>query len=366
MHERSSLTASGSGVWYRRNRAGASALTVLAGILLFCAGTTAAALAAADSAAGATSSQVCQTLPSSPLGGLHLAPLRLVRSVLHKLDRALGASPSPSPSPTPGPVQLCISVQAVTGTAQPGQVAAYRIRVWPSGGAVGNVTVQASLTTGRASPPFRAPTFNFCGNGDGTATCAVGTMQPPQASDLQVQAAVPSAAPAGDSATLTATVTGAASQAGKPGQATTAATVSIVAAPPTSRRPAPTHSHSSSSGHGKQHGSTGGGGTGLQPVSLPSLSSPSGSTTAGDPAIEFPAITPVPDPAPVQPSRSAKATHGPYRASEAANIVPLNAGELGGQVAGLIVLVLGVALVLMRVSVRGPAQPRDDQRADGS
>jgi hypothetical protein len=87
---------------------------------------------------------------------------------------------------------------------------------------------------------------------------------------------------------------------------------------------------------------------------MPSLSRPGGSVTAGNPSIAFPAINPAPSSTPARPARIVKPDRGPYRASAAANILPLNRGQIGGQVAGLIVLILGVALVIVRVSVRKP------------
>jgi hypothetical protein len=327
-----------------------------------CAGTTAAALAAAHSA-GAAAPPVCQPLPvsqSARPGPVHRPrpPFRLARRALRELDRALAAAPSTSP--TLAPVELCVSVQAVTVTAQPGQPAAYRIRVWPSGGTVGGVFVQLSDSTGRSSPPFRAPAFSYCGAGDGTATCAVGTLQESQASELQAQVEVPAAAPAGDTVTLTAIVTGTAGGMTGNGTVTAAATVSIVAAPTTSTRPVPRHS---SPGHGKPRRSSSPArpGTGLRPGSLPSLSAPRtsagsiGSVTARNPSIAFPEISPAPSAAPSSPARSVvKPVRGPYRASAAADVLPLNGGQLGGQVAGLIVLILGIALVIVRVSLRRP------------
>jgi hypothetical protein len=358
--ECNSLTGPGSGVRPRRGRAGSSALSVLAGAALMCAGTTAVALAAAHATSPAPAPQVCQPLPGAPPARPHplrmpLPPLRVARAILRRLDRALAASPSSSS--TPPPVDLCVSLQAVTATAQPGQAAVYRIRVWPSGGTVDAISVGLSLSTSRSSPPFHGAAFTYCGQGDDTATCVVGTLQPPGANELQAQASVPATAPSGDTVTLTATAAGLASGAASSGKVSASATVSIVAAPHTSARPTPTRS---SSRHGRPHGSgssgSAGGGlpSGLRPGGLPSLSSPSGSTTASNPSIEFPAISPGPDPTPVQPSRSARAAHGPYRASMAADVLPLNSGQLGAQVAGLIALVLGIALVIVRVSLRRP------------
>lgn len=353
--QRSSPVDPGSG-GPRRNRAGSSALSVLAGATLICAGTTAAALAAAHSA-GVTAPQVCQPLPVSqsarPPRPVHLPlpPLRLARKVLHRLDWALASAPSSSPPPAA--VDLCVSLQAVTATAQPGQAAAYRIRVWPSGGTVDGVSVQVSVTTGRSSPPFRAPAFSYCGAGDGTATCTVGTLQASQASELQAQADVPSAAPSGDTVTLTATATGAASGASGNGKVTESATVSIVAPRRTSTRPVPGHG---SPGHGKPHSSSSPGdlGSGLRPGDMPSLGNTGGSVTAGNPSIAFPAISPGPSSAPGPPAHIVKPARGRYRPSAAANILPLNGGQVDGQVAGLIVLVLGIALVIVRVSLRRP------------
>jgi hypothetical protein len=338
------LTGPGSGVRPRRNRAGSSVLSVLAGVALLCAGTTAAALAAAHSTGAATPSPVCRPLPATQSD----------RPVSFRIARHRAARVAPSVHDTTQAVELCVSVQAVAGPVRPGGTALYEILVSPVGGTVDGVSVQVSVTAGRSSPSLPAPAFTYCGDGDGTGTCTLGALAPPQASDLQAQALVPATAPSGDSVTLTAEVTGTASGSGSSGQVSQAATVDVVAPPPSSPRTTPpTHHHSGSSRHSKPHSSSSPDG-GLQPGSLPSLSGPSGSVTAGNPSIEFPAIDPGPSPASASPAHRVKPSRGPYRASEAANILPLNGGQLDGQVAGLIVLVLGVALVILRISLRRP------------
>jgi hypothetical protein len=56
---------------------------------------------------------------------------------------------------------------------------------------------------------------------------------------------------------------------------------------------------------------------------------------------------------PGSPAGTAK-TAGPYRATAAADILPLNTRQVGSQVAGLIVLVIGIILVFARISLRKP------------
>jgi hypothetical protein len=49
-----------------------------------------------------------------------------------------------------------------------------------------------------------------------------------------------------------------------------------------------------------------------------------------------------------------KAAHTPYHPRTVADILPLNHSQLGSQVAGLIVLALGVIIAIARVSLRRP------------
>src|SRR5487761_1492676 len=359
----------------RRSRVGSTAFAMLAGAAVLCVGTVAAVLAGVHDAQAA-SSGTCQALPAAP------------------------SSPPGSPSPTltpsaagPGsPVtKLCVSVAAKTGTVEPGHADLFQISVWPTGGTASNVTVQISVTASDSSPSFAATVFTVCGAGHGTQTCKLGTLKAGQAIGLQAQVSVPSPAPSGDTATLTSTANGAATGATSTGSVSAIASFTVVPPPPPptspspSPSPSPTPTHPSSppptSGHhGHHHSSSGhshGSGTGSSGVgttTLPSglgtsgLSSGLGTTTSpvdtlplgssgsgSNPASLFPTIAPSSgsSSAPVG-AHSGKAAHTPYHPRTVADILPLNKSQLGSQVAGLVVLALGVIIAIARVSLRKP------------
>jgi hypothetical protein len=333
-------------------------------------GTVAAALVGFHSTP-ALASSVCQTLPTAPSS----------------------PAPGPTPSLTPGggasmpasaaaassaATQLCVTVTAATSTVKPGQAAVYTIDVEPTGGAASDVTVQIS-----ASPrSFPAPTFSVCGPGDGTQTCTLGAMKANQKTELQAQDAVPSSASSGGSVTLTAKVSGVATGATTQGFVSGIASVRVVAPPPTSpttpsKSPSPTptkHSHHHNSGSSHHSGGSGSDqnsgsgtndgndlGTGLGPGTtspgsdLAPLTGLSGTGSGSDPSSLFPTINPSPSASGT--GSAPGATSGgrdPYHPTSVADVLPLNNGLVGGQVAGLVVLAAGIIIAVVRVSVRKP------------
>lgn len=356
----------------RKSRAGSAAFAAFTGLAVLGVGGTAAALVGIHSTP-ALASSVCQALPTAPSS----------------------PAPGPTPSLTPGggasvpasasaaaassATQLCVTVTAVTGTVQPGQPAQYKIDVEPTGGAATDVTVQVS-----ASPSsFPAPTFTVCGAGDGTQTCTLGAMKANNPTELQAQDAVPSSASDG-SVTLTAKVTGVASGATTQGSVSGTALVRVVAPPPTtpttpSKSPSPTptsskHSHHHNSGSSGHSGGSGSGqnsgsgtnsdnglGTGLGPGTtspgsyLAPLTGLSGTGSGSDPSGLFPTINPSPSASGTGSAPGATSGgHDPYHPTAVADVLPLNNGLVGGQVAGLVVLAAGIIIAVVRVSVRKP------------
>jgi hypothetical protein len=302
-----------------------------------------------------------------------------------------GSRSGSAKSAAPAATQLCVSVTAAASTVQPGQSARYTIDVQPTGGAATDVTVQISATPGS----LPAPAFTVCGAGDGTSTCALGGMRANQTTELQAQDAVPSSASSGDSVTLNVTVTGVASGATTQGSVSGIASVNVVAPQKTPSTKPPSHTHSGHShGHGNGNGngnSNGNGngnsgghsggsgsnqdsgvGTNLNPglggnlglgsgdTSLSSGLSPltglTGTASGADPSNLFPTISPSPNatPIPVGGSPAATTRHAPYHPTSVADVLPLNTGQVGGQVAGLVVLALGVVIAVVRVSLRKP------------
>ena len=304
-------------------------------------GTAAAALAGVQTGAASGATGVCQMLPSAP------PP----------------PPPSPTSSPSPGVTssgsstvtQLCISVQSSASTIQAGQKAPFVIDVWPVGGDASNVTLQISA----APASFGTPAFNVCGNGDGTATCTVGGLKVNQTTQLQASISVPSTATTGQSTTLGGTATGVATGATASGSVSSVATVTVSNPTPT---PTPTPTSTHSTGHGHSAGS-GSGGSGL-PSGLGNTSPLSGLLPLGsggsgksgvNPGNLFPTIAPSSGTAgTVAGPAGATGRHQPYHARTVADILPLNSRQLGSQIAGLVVLAIGIVIAVARVSLRKP------------
>lgn len=312
---------------------------------MLCVGTAAAALAGVQTGAASGTTGVCHTLPSAP------------------------ASPPPGPTPSLSPgatstgsatiTQLCISVQPTASTIQAGQKAPFVVDVWPVGGDASNVTVQIS----DSPASFGTPAFNVCGNGDGTTTCSVGVLRANQTTQLQAEISMPTSATTGQSATLGGTATGVATGATASGSVSSVATVTVSNPTPTPT-PTPTKTSTNSTGHGHSSGSgSGGSGSGLtsglgttSPLSglLPLASGGSGSSGGANPGNLFPTITPSPGTAGSAGPGGATAKHSPYRARTVADILPLNSRQLGSQIAGLVVLALGIIIAVARISLRKP------------
>jgi hypothetical protein len=381
-HEVTPRDGSPPGVLRRKSRAGTTFLGAFAGLAVLGVGTVAAALVGIHSTP-ALASSVCQALPTAPS-----SPPPGPSSSPSPGGSTSGSGSGSAAAASPAATQLCVTVTAATSTVQPGHPAQYAVTVQPTGGAATDVTVQISASPGS----FPAPTFSICGSGDGTATCTLGGMRANQSTQLQAQDAVPSGASSGDSVTLTAKVTGVASGATTQGSVSGIASVRVVAPPPTS--PAPTKSSSPSSskhshGHSHHNGGSGGHsggsgsggdsgvgtnlgnglgnglggfGTGLgtggtSPGSdLAPLTGLSGSGSGSDPSSLFPTINPSPGTPGTGGSPSAAGSDGrdPYHPTTVADVLPLNNGQVGGQVAGLVVLALGIIIAVVRVSVRKP------------
>jgi hypothetical protein len=265
-----------------------------------------------------------------------------------------------------------VSLTATSATVQPGKTALYTVNVSAPDGAVNDATVQIGIAPGETSPSVPDPTFDICGPGDGQATCALGGMPDNQVTQLQAELAIPSGTPSGDTVTVVATVTAAAPGATTTGSVDGSATIEVVAATSSSggHKGSSGGSHGSGSSHsgGSHSGSSGssnnGGGSSanqepfdnLPPLVSGNTGSGSTSTNSGDNSSDlFPTINPSSSSStPGTTSHGGKAAHKPYRATTVADILPLNQGQISGQVAGLIVLGIGIILVFARISLRKP------------
>jgi hypothetical protein len=197
------------------------------------------------------------------------------------------------------------------------------------------VTVRVAV---KSAAGVHKPAFTVCPVANGTA-CSVGSLAVGQADELQVSVRVGKQAAAGEQVELSARASAAKAQ-----SYTDSATDVVAAkatASPTTTTPA--------------------GGVTLPPVTLPPLSGTG--VSAGDPSGLFPTVGPAPSPStsaplglpPVKP-------HKTIRIADAAATVPLDSRLIGGQLAGLAVLIGAVVLAIARLSLRTP-KPAEDKGA---
>ena len=328
--------------------------------------------ATTTSASATPKATISAKASSTPAGSTK--PLATPTASPTKPSTSPSASPSTTPTPTPTPTYTApsASVTAAQSTVQPGATVLFRISAWASPSENGTVTVTA--TPSKSTPAIAAPTFTVgCPSRTSCDLKPLPTKQP-TTPDVEAQVAVPKSAPSGEKITFTAKVTAD----GNPKMVTTKVATVTVKAAPTSPTPKPTtskpHTTSPSSGAGKggSSGTTAAGGTAslgagvigstyslgssLPIGSLPLVNAgvPGISTTipAGSASNLFPQISPsaAPSPAPGPPADPARRT-APVADS---STIPLSLGssEFGAQILGLIVLLLGVAIAVTRISLR--------------
>ncbi len=227
-----------------------------------------------------------------------------------------------------------MSVQRSQSSVKRGQQAAYVVRVSTgNNGSASGVTV--ALT---AQPSGQKPAFTSgCAKGNGTASCAVGSVSDKQPVTLHAQIPVAAGATSVTSVELTATASIVTT--GKWTPPSAAETVAVTSAAAPSRSPA-------ASSAGVSAGTT----PPLGP--LPNLNGVSSSLIgAGDASGLFPAINPsgTPSPSPGINPPGGKRNVRPVSDSSALSFVQPG---LTGQVAGLIALAVAVMLTVTRLSLR--------------
>jgi len=223
------------------------------------------------------------------------------------------------------------------------------VQAWTQGGNVPSATISLA-----AAPTTLKPKYSVgCGSHDGTALCDLGAVDVKAAKrELQAQVAVPVTAKTVTSVRLTVT----ASAAHLPKKPKVSATVKVTAPPPGAVVPT----------------SVGPPVLGTTPLSvgdLPFLPFLPGSTLTpgGNAAGLFPTLTPGTDPPTGKPTGQKGST------TPVANTFALSQGAsvVGGQVAGLGVLALGLVLAVTKLSVRRKRPARasaaeSGKPADGS
>jgi len=218
-------------------------------------------------------------------------------------------------------------------SVRPGQTAGFAIWVWSTVTEARGVTVTASIGS---VAHVHAPRFTVCPEFGGNV-CPVGTLLTGQSEELVAGSLVSRAASSGERITLTATA-----RARGAHSFHSAATINVVAAgtPLPAPEPLPTSA--------------------IPPGSVPPL--PNGWLTSpnGDPSGLFPTIAPASSGSPSATAGSAQRAVNRASARDVSATFPLNTRLLAGQLVGLAVLIIAVAIGIARLSLRGPRPPDGD------
>ena len=190
-----------------------------------------------------------------------------------------------------------------------------------------------------ARPTSQKPVFTGgCLKGEGTASCAVGSVSDKQPVSLSAQ--IPVAAGAGSVTSVTLTATASVVTTGTWTPPSAAETVAVTAAPAS---PASSAAGASSPGVSPQ--------TNLPLGPLPDLNGISSQLSgAGDASGLFPAISPSATPSPLPGGQALGGATG--RADPSSSAIAFVQPGLTGQVAGLIALAVAVLLTVTRLSLR--------------
>jgi hypothetical protein len=260
-------------------------------------------------------------------------------------------------------------VTASATSAQPGATILFRISAYTNltAGAAGKIT--STVTPSKTTPAFGAPTFTVdsCTSTSGT-TCnlTVPTAKPSQA-QVETQITVPKTATAGETVKYSATVTV------TDGTSTLNATAT---APTITVKAASSASPSATKKTSKPAAAPGSGSASADPLAganvdipglsgstenigsvqlgaLPAVAGESTTIPAGNASNLFPQISPSSSPTPAPGTQAAVPSKTAGAVADSSRIpLSLGSSEFGAQIIGLIVLLLGVAIAVTRLSLR--------------
>ncbi len=253
-------------------------------------------------------------------------------------------------------------------SVQPGATVLFRISAYTNLSAAATGKITSTLTPSAKTPAFSAPAYTVgCTSAVGT-TCSLSVpAAKPSGPQVETQVTVPKTATAGEKVKFSATIT----VKNGSGTLTAANAATITVAKATA---SPSAKPSSSSTQGAAAGSPAASTPGGSAANIPGLSGTTGnvgaaiplgalpavagvSTTipAGNASSLFPQISPSASPSPA-PGTAAAAAASPTKAQPVADSsripLSLSSSEFGAQIVGLIVLLLGVAIAVTRLSVR--------------
>jgi hypothetical protein len=229
-----------------------------------------------------------------------------------------------------------VSVQRSQASISRGQKAVYVVQVSTANGSASGVTV--ALTS---EPASQKPVYTSgCLKGEGTASCAVGSVQDKQPVSLRAQIPVAASASSVTSVKLTATASVVTTAKWTPPAATETVSVTAASASPSSSPPGTS-----------PLGISPGANLPLGPI--PDLNGVASRIIgAGNASGLFPAINPSSDTPSPAPGSQAAAGQGQNRPSPNSSAIAFVQPGLTGQVAGLIALAVAVLLTVTRLSMR--------------
>jgi hypothetical protein len=276
-------------------------------------------------------------------------------------------STSATPTPTPKPV-ADIAVTASATSVQPGATILFRISAYTNLSAAATGKITSTLSPSAKTPAFSAPAYTVgCTSAVGT-TCNLSVpAAKPSAPQVETQVTVPKTATAGETVKYSATVTVTSGSDTLTATATAATiTVAKAAASPSAK---PSSSTTQGAAAGSPDTSTPGGSTvdipGLSGTTdnvgaaiplggLPAVAGVSTTIPAGNASSLFPQISPsaTPSPSPAPSTAAASPAKAQPVADSSRIPLSLSSSEFGAQIVGLIVLLLGVAIAVTRLSLR--------------
>ncbi|HEX4256281.1 MAG TPA: hypothetical protein VH089_14390 [Streptosporangiaceae bacterium] len=258
---------------------------------------------------------------------------------------------------------------ASAASVQAGGTILYRIEAYTNTAATSG-TIATALSPSAKTPAFGAPkyTVDTCTSVSGT-TCTLGTVadKQPSGPQFEVQVQVPKNAPAGEKISYRATLK-VTNSTGSASKAANAPTVTVAKA--ASSSPTASKSPSAGSGNGSTttpavDGSTAtisglsgslGDGTSIPVGPLPAVAGVSTTIPGGNASNLFPQISPSSTPSPA--AGTPAVANGAQPVADSSRIpLALGSSEFGAQIVGLIVLLLGVAIAVTRLSIRRKSTP---------
>jgi hypothetical protein len=256
-------------------------------------------------------------------------------------------------------------VTASATSVQPGATILFRISAYTNLSAAATGKITSTLTPSAKTPAFSAPAYTVgCTSAVGT-TCNLSVpAAKPSAPQVETQVTVPKTATAGETIKYTAAVT--VTSGSDTLTAANAATITVAkAAASPSAKPKSSTTHGAAAG--SPSASTPGGSTvdipGLSGTTdnvgaaiplgaLPAVAGVSTTIPAGNASSLFPQISPSASPSPAPGTAAASPAKAQPVADSSRIPLSLSSSEFGAQIVGLIVLLLGVAIAVTRLSLR--------------